>query len=309
MKGLNAEDRGCIVRQHWEDLLDPVVVGVDAKRFDQHTGRPALKYEHKVYMRHCPKNRRRRLKWLLNMQLTTYGNCYTKTGNIRYKIPGGRCSGDVNTSMGNIIIMCHLFYDYLESLNIRYRFVNDGDDGLIFIERDDLNKLSGMTEWFETYGYRMSTEEAVDVFEHIEFCQCHPVWDGEMWIMCRHPDVVLTRDAYTTKSVETKGQWDYYRSAIGNCGIACTGGIPVLQSFYLSMTKDGKSVRSQDTSTGLYWMALGLDRVVKPIHPSARLSFFKAFDITPDEQIVLEQSYSRCQPRYEPAGTHQYLRI
>jgi hypothetical protein len=108
MKGLNAEERGSVIAQHWGDIPDPVAVGIDAKRFDQHTGRSALKYEHGVYLRHTPRRYRKKLRYLLNMQLTTYGRCYTETGVIKYKIPGVRCSGDMNTSMGNVIIMTHL---------------------------------------------------------------------------------------------------------------------------------------------------------------------------------------------------------
>jgi hypothetical protein len=309
MKGKNAVERAAVLRQHWEDMHDPVAVGIDAKRFDQHTGRAALKYEHGVYRRHTPRYLLGELNRLLKMQLTTYGTCYTETGNIRYKIPGVRCSGDVNTSLGNIIIMTHLVYDYLESLNITHRFINDGDDGVIIINRCDLARLSGMYDWFSDYGYKMQAEEPVDVFEEIEFCQCRPVWEGAFYIMCRHPIVVINRDAYTTKSVETEGQWNYYRGAIGNCGIACSGGMPVLQNFYAALARGGKNVRSVDTSLGLYWLALGLSRQIREPSSSTRVSFFKAFGITPDEQLILEQRYDRVVPTYRPSGTHQYLSI
>lgn len=307
MKGKNAVERATVLRRHWEDISEPVAVGIDASRFDQHTGRRALSYEHGVYLRHTPKHLRRELKGLLKMQLTTYGTCYTETGNIRYQIPGVRCSGDVNTSLGNIIIMTHLVYDYMLSLGIDYRFINDGDDGVIIISRDNLVKLEGMFEWFEQYGYKMQAEEPVEVFERIEFCQSKPVWDGNGYIMCRKPDVVMNRDAYTTKSVETEGQWNYYRGAIGNCGIASAGGLPVLQNFYRALARGAKDVRSNDTSLGLYWAAIGLDRKYTPVSARTRFSFYLAFDITPDEQVRLEKRYDGLVPSYLPTKVHQYI--
>jgi hypothetical protein len=307
MKGKNAEERATALRRHWEFFADPVAIGIDASRFDQHTRGAALNYEHKVYLRHTPKASRARLRRILKEQRRTHGVCYTRTGNIKYKATG-RCSGDINTSMGNIIIMTHLNYDYLESLDVPYRFINDGDDGVILIERKHLDKLEGLQAWFENYGYKMQTEEVVDVFERIEFCQCQPVWDGSRWLMCRKPDVVIKRDVYTTKPAETKGQWDYYRGAIGNCGIAGCGGIPVLDAFYSMMARGAKNVRSQDTNTGLYWMAIGMDRVSGEPSTDSRVSFFKAFDITPDLQVALEARFRNHHPVYSgPTQIQQYL--
>ena len=53
MKGLNAESRGEVLRRHWEAIPGCVAVGIDAKRMDQHTQRPQLRYEHEVYIRHA----------------------------------------------------------------------------------------------------------------------------------------------------------------------------------------------------------------------------------------------------------------
>ena len=61
------------------------------------------------------------------------------------------------------------------------------------------------------------------------------------------------------------------------------GGLPVLQAFYQALGRASNvEARSNDQSLGLYWLALGQDRKVREIKPSARVSFFKAFGITPD---------------------------
>jgi len=307
MKGKNAEERAAVISQHWACFNNPVAVGIDAKRFDQHTGRKALQYEHQVYLRHCPKRHRRYLKRILRMQLTTRGNCYTHTGTVKYRIDGVRCSGDMNTSMGNIILMTHLTYDYLKSLSIKFRFINDGDDGVIFLEKRDLQKLSELPKWYADYGYNMQVEEPVSVIEQVEFCQCKPVWEGSKYIMCRHPDVITNRDAYTIRSVASIGQWNYYRGAIANCGLSCMGGMPVAQSFYAALGRGAKDVKLNDTSLGIYWLALGMSRKFTSISPEVRLSFMKAFDITPDEQIRIEKRYDEMVVSYRPGKTEQYL--
>lgn len=306
MKGKNAEERGKALRQHWEQFSDPVAVMVDAKRFDQHIRKRALKYEHRVYMRHAAKKDRRRLKQILDMQLVTQGVCYTEEGNIKYKLPGVRCSGDINTSMGNVIIMTHLMYDYLTSLNINFRLVNDGDDSVIILDQSDLHHLDDMYNWFVQYGFKMEIEKTVYEFEHIKFCQCNPVWDGSGWLMVRDPRVVVSRDCYTIKSVRTKGQFDYYRGAIGNCGIAAYGGMPVIGEFYNWMSRGAKNVRSEDTSLGMYWMSLGMDRKLTTISQETRYSFFKAFDITPDVQLSFEKDLASKTMLYRPSRVHQY---
>jgi hypothetical protein len=307
MKGLNALERGKTIAQHWGEFRQPVAVGIDAKRFDQHTTTSALKYEHAVYLRHCPASEKRQLARLLRMQLRTKGYMYTEEGIISYTIKRGRCSGDMNTSSGNIIIMTHLTYDYLKSLNIKFRFINDGDDGVIFIEKSDLSKLGNMYEWYEQYGYKMQAEAPVSILERVEFCQCQPVWNGEEWLMCRKPDVVLNRDAYTTKSVQTKGAFDYYRSAIGTCGVAALGGMPVLNAFYEALRRGAKIIDDPDPDFGgIYWMSRDMNLTGRSVTPLARYSFYLAFDISPDEQVQLERMYSAYTPQYEPSGVHQY---
>lgn len=44
-------------------------------------------------------------------------------------------SGDMNTALGNCMLMCCLIISYLESKNIKYDFINNGDDAVLFLER------------------------------------------------------------------------------------------------------------------------------------------------------------------------------
>lgn len=48
-KGMNAEETALEMHNHWKEFSDPIAIGLDASRFDQHVSREALEYEHGVY--------------------------------------------------------------------------------------------------------------------------------------------------------------------------------------------------------------------------------------------------------------------
>jgi hypothetical protein len=49
MKGLNANKRGAAIADAWRKYKNPVAVGLDAHRFDQHVSKAALMFEHSIY--------------------------------------------------------------------------------------------------------------------------------------------------------------------------------------------------------------------------------------------------------------------
>jgi len=49
LKGLNADRVAEQLFLNWSKYSDPVAVGLDASRFDQHVSRAALEYEHSIY--------------------------------------------------------------------------------------------------------------------------------------------------------------------------------------------------------------------------------------------------------------------
>jgi hypothetical protein len=72
MKGTNTEQTAEYLRQKWEMFKDPVAIGLDASRFDQHVSLDALIFEHSIY-RYCyrhDKRSQRKLSRLLKCQLS-----------------------------------------------------------------------------------------------------------------------------------------------------------------------------------------------------------------------------------------------
>lgn len=145
-------------------------MGLDASRFDQHVSQDALKVEHKVWNRMTPGTCRPHLRRLLSMQLQNHGIAYLEGLKVKYTTDGCRMSGDMNTSSGNCMLMCLMLGSYLDTLKIKYRFANNGDDCVVIIDKRNLSKISNLQTWFLKMGFTMKVEKPVFEFEKIEFC-------------------------------------------------------------------------------------------------------------------------------------------
>jgi hypothetical protein len=298
-KGLNAEESGNALKTKWNRFVHPVAVGLDAKRFDQHVHCAALQFEHNIY-KNCfyHQKHRRELAMLLSFQLETKGTGYCTNGKVRYRKAGGRCSGDMNTGLGNCIIMCGLIHAYCESLGLTsFELANNGDDCVVIMETSDLEMFQkSLYDWFYKMGFRMTVETPVYVFEEIEFCQTHPVFDGQNYVMVRNVRTGIAKDCVSTVYNDTMNSLYAYYRILGQAGIHLTGGIPVWQEFYLALTKTLPKTKDGGVplqlESGMMNLALRMDRKVRPPSDEARYSFWLAFGITPDEQILLEHHYS-----------------
>ena len=193
IKGFNADVSAQILKDKWNQFKNPVAIGLDAKKFDAHVSREALQYEHAFYTGLFPGSKD--LKELLKWQLVNNGVAYTEDGKVLFKMNGKRMSGDLNTSLGNCIIMCSLIWVLCKKLNIDCELANNGDDCVLFIESDHLITLqSYIPNFFKTHGFRMTVETPVYQFEELEFCQTKPVKLSTGWRMVRNHKAVLTKD-------------------------------------------------------------------------------------------------------------------
>jgi len=295
-KGLNAFERGRQMRLMWDQFTDPVAVGLDASRFDQHVSVEALEWEHSIYKLYFPHDRK--LKGLLEMQKKN--KCYGNLPDCRleFTVNGKRMSGDMNTSLGNCLLMSSMVYAYVHGLGItKFRLANDGDDCVLIIERKDLRKLSNLKEWFLRKGFSMKQEPPVDVFEQIEFCQSNPIWTEDGYVMVRNPLTSLSKDCISTMPLRTEKLARRWMAAVGEGGLALTGQIPVVQEFYSKLlnlgNRDNPFKMDQSNMTGAQYLAKGMKRKYGVVHWMTRVSFWRAFGLTPDRQIALEQEYKR----------------
>ncbi len=298
-KGLNVEEVASLLKGKWDRVDDPVAIGLDASRFDQHVSRVALQWEHSIYNSIYGD---RELKRLLSYQLNNRCRGYTADGYLSYTTNGTRMSGDMNTAMGNCIIMCGLLHAYSTERNVKIELVNNGDDCVVIIRRKDLSRFeNGLTSWFLEMGFTMKVEDHVDVFEQIKFCQMQPVNDGSKYVMVRNPIVSIAKDSISIKPLDSKSIYQKWLGAVGEGGVSLTGGIPILQSFYCCLERGsgGKRLKDDPTmETGWWYLSKGMARKVSKVSSQARYSFHLAFDIPPDLQVAVEEYYDSYTPTY-----------
>jgi hypothetical protein len=296
MKGLGVVEVGEQLRRKWLKYHQPVAVGLDASRFDQHVSVDALKWEHLVYraiFAGCPGSND--LKRLLKLQLENRGRAVVDGYKVDYECEGCRASGDMNTGLGNCLIMSCLVWLYCRERGVDASLANNGDDCLVFMDRRSLGRfMAGLDAWFLEMGFRMECETPVFEFERCEFCQCQPVWSGYEWVMVRNPFTAMSKDVIAL-GLRTDDEYRKWCYAVGVGGASLYGDMPLFQAFYRRLAEVGTKSRISRSlmyqSSGFYRMlsyqvrrSTGREDVVD----ACRLSFARAFGISPALQALWE---------------------
>lgn len=295
IKGFNAVKSAELLREKWDMWKRPVAIGLDASRFDQHVSKDALAWEHGVYLQ-CFKQtkHRRRLGQLLDHQLLNKCVGYVPDGEVRYTIEGTRMSGDMNTSLGNCLLMCSMIRAYARHCKVECSLANNGDDCVVFMEQTDLGRfMGGLDTWFLEMGFNMAVEKPVYEFDEVEFCQTKPIFDGSGWIMCRNVHTAVGKDTVMLKNWDGPDLYRGWLDAVGTGGLALAGQLPVFQEVYALYVRSGKKRAVPEDLLPWSFRTLkeGVNRAYGAVHPEARASFYLAFGVTPDEQIALEEYY------------------
>lgn len=290
IKGFNADDAAEVLFAKWERFDKPVAIGLDASKFDMHVSIPALRYEHSFYEALFPGNRE--LRWLLQQQLHNRGMARAADGTVKFSMEGTRCSGDLNTSLGNCLIMCALVWVYARERGVAIELANNGDDCVVFMsQRNEASFRDGLSDWFKSKGFAMAVEDTVDEFERVEFCQTRPVLLSSGWRMVRKLDACLNKDPMCLLSVPNDTVFRKWLMAVGTCGGKLSQGVPVLSEFYGTFARhgvecsDGMMMEIYKNRSQLR-LAQGLSDAV--IDARSRVSFYYAFGITPDQQLEME---------------------
>lgn len=299
LKGMNASAVGSALAEHWDQFRRPVAVGLDASRFDQHVSVDALRFEHSVYngVFRSPE-----LARLLRWQLQNRGIARVEGHRVDYTVEGRRMSGDINTGMGNCLLMSCMVIAYCEHVGLRFRLANNGDDCVLFLEAEDLCRLDGIDQWMLDFGFTLTREEPVYVLEQVEFCQAHPVHCANGWRMVRNPLVAMSKDCVSLVGWDNESAFAQWAHSIGSCGLSLTRGVPVWEAWYDRLVRIGRvpstGVEERIWDSGLGYMARGV--AACEVDDRARYSFYRAFGILPDMQAALEAEYSMpvtvCEP-------------
>jgi len=316
MKGMNAEqvatnivDASQMVSdrsQHQEQGL--VWIGCDASRFDQHVSKDMLKWEHSIYLElYLNHPELSELRWLLKQQLKTKATTYTQDEEgVQYKVSyqdeGQRSSGDMNTGLGNCIIMCAMLYTYLKMVGItNVRVINNGDDAVIIMTGSDYASFcqESFKDWFLEMGFTMTMEDPVYELDQLEFCQSHPVKTPDGWIMVPNIDNL---NKFGVALVD-KSKIDDWIREVGVAGRLWLAGIPIWYQYFCQYPHDGKEssrpALTEQNAWSLYWNSLGIAERSLEVAEETRVSFYNAFGITPQEQRAAEEKLSTSVSCYE----------
>lgn len=281
IKGYTVEKVGRIFESKASKFANPCFVGLDASRFDQHCSRQALEWEHSVYNNIF---RDPYLKELLEWQLVNRGTAFTPDGKLKYTVEGCRMSGDMNTSMGNYLIMSCLIYQFCHDVGLTASLANCGDDCVLFLEKEDLGKLKTLPAWFIKMGYSMKVEKPVYCLEEVEFCQMHPVLTSRGYIMVRRPDTVLTKDCCVVRGNMTSSKLEDWLGSQRVGGLSLAGDVPVLAAFYKCFPQKDSSMLSDYSAPHKFQAGQQYGGVTE----ESRYSFWLAYGLTPDDQLAIE---------------------
>lgn len=297
-KGLNAKDRGIAIKETWDEFISPVAIGLDAERFDQRVSNEALRWEHSTYSKFYPQDKY--FQRLMRLQRTNICGSKCAEGYLKYRTTHNRMSGDSNTSLGNVTIMCAIVYGLFTYLGVKARLINDGDDCVLFVEKEHLAYLQGNIDWwFQTAGFKVVTEKPVFTLEEVEFCQSYPIKgaDGK-YVMVRDPRVCISKDLVAIKPLNTIKLSQRWLAAVGEGGQSLSSGIPVLQEFYTCLKRNSNGAKplvDPTLESGFQRLSIGMSYKYTKISPQTRYSFWLAFGITPTEQVALEDYYKNVE--------------
>jgi len=295
-KGLNSVDQAKLLYKYWNQFRRPVAVGLDVSRFDQHVSKAMLQIMDHIWLSMTPKEDKQTVSRILTWRhhnLISWRVAYTE---ISYVLLGQRMSGEMDTGSGNCGIMCMMVYAYMLSKGLRpgqYRLINNGDDAIIMLEHSDLDQIDGIVGFYLECGMHLKIEKPVVALERVEFCQCRPVFDGLRWRMVRLVPKSFLKDAVCTLVCNSMRDIQAWMTAVGQAGIALTGGLPVLQEFYAMYTRLGMGIRNRavEHPSGLTWMSRGCTASYSMVSPQARVSFWEAFGVLPSSQVSLESIF------------------
>lgn len=312
MKGFNVQRVGRIAAGKWNSFKRPVAVGLDATKFDMHVSPEMLQWEHDIYLKIY--NGDQRLRTLLGRQMNNVARGYCDDGKLKYKTKGKRCSGDMNTALGNCIIMCSMVYAYANERGVDIKLMNNGDDCVVFMEAVDLERFNdNLEEWFLELGFRMVAEAPCYELCEVEFCQMHPIRTANGWTMVRNIPKVLHKDLLSLLPLRNEVEMQEFFGAIGTCGESLSHGVPILSAFYKRLREIGtNNTKFGETllmNSGARLLSKGVDRTEETITPEARSDVWKAWGILPDHQVALESYFSNFNVEHSGAIIGSYEEI
>lgn len=303
-KGLNQVERAQLLRKKWESFKNPVCLGLDCSRWDRHVTKEMIQLEHSVYLRMCSDPHFARL---LGWQL--HNKCRTSNG-VKYSVKGNRMSGDMNTALGNCLLMVILITAAMDILKLEdWDLLDDGDDCLLIIESDALDHVkSQLPKIFADFGHELKVESVAHDIHDIVFCQCRYLRLADREVMVANWIKTLSTGTSGTKNWDLPSVVPSMLHAVGSCYMALGAGVPIVQPWAARLIElgNGKYPKAWNTE---YEMDIRIGREMRfwkdwanikaqDIPEQNRAEFERAFGVDPTRQLEIEKYLSTWNPNF-----------
>jgi hypothetical protein len=293
VKGMNNAARGALIERHWNSLRRPVQLSLDCSRFDGHVSEPLLRIEHSLYESLF---RDPALQRLLGWQRRN--TCFTRSG-LKYTVFGRRMSGDMNTALGNCVLMITMMAWAMRQLGLRpsqWRMADDGDDCCIMVEEEHAHLVAnGLQGLFLRLGHDLKVEGIARTLEEVTLCAGRPIRVGGQRVMVLNPRRAIGKSRVGIKSRDPRFMRDYVHT-MGVCQLALYSGVPVLQAHALALKRAGTKTLRELPGAYLYRLA-HMERPdlvqATAISEEARLDFAVAFGIDIQSQLAAEEWFDQ----------------
>lgn len=293
-KGLNQKQRAKLLFEKIKQFNSFVVLSLDCSRFDKHVSYGQLQIEHSVYLN---SNSDPEFARLLSWQLIN--RCRSRSG-YRYITHGKRMSGDMNTALGNCIIVISMVIGYMIHFHpfVKFDLLDDGDDCLLIVDEMNLQEVeTSIVDGFLQMGHKLKVDKICRTMESVVWCQSSPVMmTSGFYKFVRDPIKTMSNDLVSSSLLGPRPK-DHVK-AVGMCELALNLGVPVLQCYALALIRNSPEGRLRmHSDMSLYLRAcreiVNFDNRIQFLTPKdisfeTRLSFSQAFGISIQLQLDLE---------------------
>lgn len=294
-KGKNLLQRAQLLERKMSRFNKPLVYSLDCSRFDQHVSLEQLKIEQMVYLKSNPSPY---FSMLLDQQLFNKG--FTQHG-IRYKTRGKRMSGDMQTALGNCLLMIIMTRAACAEMDVTdYELLDDGDDCLLICEVEEEYKLGGLLPAFHEYGHELKLENRATALEDVIWCKTKPVWTPSGYRFVADWIKTLSSSACGTRYWGDPFAVFNMAFSVGQCLLALYGGIPIIQAFALRLCSVGERLNEDIFQSDIYYKVRAENTnigslVAVDVHPLTRESFARAWGVGVEEQLAIESRLAKWQ--------------
>lgn len=314
MKGMNYLQVGQEIQKKWERFDHPVSIDGDVSRLDSSISDEGQRFSHEISSYFFDRPEREEFLKLAKLQISPKVKGRADDGIISYT-GTGLASGQQNTSLMGVTIVCSILYMIKTTYNLDIEVINCGDDFSVVGERGTIKTFQNVAaSSFKKYNMVLKLEPFNFELEGVNFCQSNPVQVAGLYRMVRTPHTSIIKDSTCIDDLFNLTLITKWLYAVSCTGIATHGGVPIFQELYKcygrsahllraglrSRSAKKKSYRVDLKDSSMVYWGKGLEcKYEAEISDDTRWSFYLAFGIDPSTQLQLEEYYSKLTIRNE----------